>query len=291
MATLTMNRSWRKVLDEIKEFMWNPKTREFMGRTGTSWALIILFYVVFYAVLSAIFVLCLYVMLQTIDKNYPKYQDRLPYPGLMIRPNIPSLQITFNGQNTTWKQYVDGIDSALKGYDQSTQQITGIDCPFQDYFRQDNITIPKQACRFTRDLLGSCSGLNDTSYGYANGMPCVLIKMNRVVKFFPEIIPSLSNTSITIKCTSKDDNLLGNITYFPSITNQSLGSIDLKYYPYYGQQAQPTYTQPFVAVQFTNLTKNVDHNVQCLVNAANIATDNDRDKFQGRVYFTVRSNS
>ncbi|PIO16067.1 hypothetical protein AB205_0036520 [Aquarana catesbeiana] len=256
MAALTMNRSWKKVFDEFKEFMWNPKTREFMGRTGSSWALIIIFYLVFYAVLSGIFALCLYVMLQTIDHNYPKYEDRLSYPGLMIRPNIPSLQITFNRQNTTWQPYVDGINTALQDYNQSTQQQRGIDCTFQGYFRQDNITTPKQACQFTRDLLGNCSGLDDTTYGYANGTPCVLIKMNRVIHFLPELIPKFSNSSITISCTGK-----------------------------------PNYTQPFVAVQFLNLTQNMDHNVECLVNAGNIVNDNDRDKFQGRVYFTLRSNS
>ncbi|PIO16066.1 Sodium/potassium-transporting ATPase subunit beta-2 [Aquarana catesbeiana] len=290
MAALTMNRSWKKVFDEFKEFMWNPKTREFMGRTGSSWALIIIFYLVFYAVLSGIFALCLYVMLQTIDHNYPKYEDRLSYPGLMIRPNIPSLQITFNRQNTTWQPYVDGINTALQDYNQSTQQQRGIDCTFQGYFRQDNITTPKQACQFTRDLLGNCSGLDDTTYGYANGTPCVLIKMNRVIHFLPELIPKFSNSSITISCTGKNDNLLGSRVYFPS-TNQNMGSIDLKYYPYYGQWAQPNYTQPFVAVQFLNLTQNMDHNVECLVNAGNIVNDNDRDKFQGRVYFTLRSNS
>ncbi|CAI9611318.1 unnamed protein product [Staurois parvus] len=290
MAALTMNRTWRKFFDEMKEFIWNPKTREFMGRTGSSWALIIIFYLVFYAVLSGIFALCLFVMLQTIDENYPKYEDRLLNPGLMIRPNIQSLQITFNGQNSTWQQYVDGIDSALQGYDQFTQQQRGINCAFQDYFKQDNITAPKQACQFTRDLLGSCSGLNDTSYGYANGMPCVLIKMNRVVSFIPRIIPGFSNTSITINCTAKNDNLLGSRVYFPS-TSQGLGSIDLKYYPYYGNRAQPNYTQPFVAVQFLNLTQNIDHQVECFVNAANIITNDDRDKFQGRVCFTLQYKS
>lgn len=36
------------------------------------------------------------------------------------------------------------------------------------------------ACQFNRTLLGPCSGLEDKSFGYAKGTPCVIIKMNRV---------------------------------------------------------------------------------------------------------------
>lgn len=50
------------------------------------------------------------------------------------------------------------------------------------------------------------------------------------------------------------------------------------------------YTQPLVAVKFLNVTPNVEVNVECRVNAANIATDDERDKFAGRVAFKLRVN-
>lgn len=103
------------------------------------------------------------------------------------------------------------------------------------------------------------------------------------------------------------------------------GSIDLMYFPYYGKKfhvspmggqgccslrgwvlgeetevprawtltlplAQVNYTQPLVAVKFLNVTPNVEVNVECRINAANIATDNERDKFAGRVAFKLRIN-
>lgn len=36
------------------------------------------------------------------------------------------------------------------------------------------------ACQFPVSLLEACSGLNDPSFGYAQGNPCILVKMNRV---------------------------------------------------------------------------------------------------------------
>ncbi|XP_018430949.1 PREDICTED: sodium/potassium-transporting ATPase subunit beta-2-like [Nanorana parkeri] len=86
------------------------------------------------------------------------------------------------------------------------------------------------------------------------------------------------------------DRLLGSRVYYPG-TGQGLGSIDLKYFPYYGNRAQKNYTQPFVAVKFLNATRNMDHYVECSVNAANINNRDERDKFQGRVTFRLRLNS
>lgn len=42
----------------------------------------------------------------------------------------------------------------------------------------------KKACRFKRGSLSLCSGLSDTNFGYAEGKPCVLLKMNRVTPAF-----------------------------------------------------------------------------------------------------------
>ncbi|XP_017659275.1 PREDICTED: sodium/potassium-transporting ATPase subunit beta-2-like [Lepidothrix coronata] len=53
---------------------------------------------------------------------------------------------------------------------------------------------------------------------------------------------------------------------------------------------QVNYTQPVVAVQFPNATANVDHHVECRLNAAGLRTDDERDKFAGRVAFRLRIN-
>ncbi|KAM9312689.1 LOW QUALITY PROTEIN: sodium/potassium-transporting ATPase subunit beta-2-like [Gastrophryne carolinensis] len=305
MAALTQKRSCSQIMDEWKEFMWNPRTREFMGRTATSWALIITFYLVFYAFLTAVFTLSMWVMLQTIDEYNPKYSDRLANPGLMIRPKMDTAEIVYSLNDSSWQKYSGSLNTLLQDYNSTVQAERGTNCTSGKYNKQeDNGDVrnyPKSACRFPRETL-DCSGLTDTNYGYSSGAPCVLIKMNRVINFLPVKIPSLSNTSITINCTaarlksdanettSEKDQLLGSRVYYPSAAN-GLGSIDLMYFPYYGNRAQKNYTQPFVAVKFLNVTQKMDHNVQCTINAANIDSQSDRDKYQGRVIFRLRIDS
>lgn len=259
-----------------KDSIYNPRTGELLGRTASSWALILLFYLVFYCFLAGMFALTMWVMLLTLDDNVPRYRDRVPYPGLVIRPH--SLDIAFNKSDPLkYNQYVKHLESFLQKYN-DTEQERNLDCPRGEYFMQDETEeLTKKACRFKRGFLSLCSGLSDTNFGYSEGRPCILLKMNRIIGLKPRGDPY-------INCTVKRDNPV-QMQYFPSE-----GRIDKMYFPYYGKRIHENYVQPLVAVKLL-LTKE-DYNkelaVECRVEGSDLRNDDERDKFLGRVTFRIK---
>lgn len=279
----------KKESGEWREFFWNPRTHELLGRTASSWGLILLFYLVFYTFLAGMFCLTMYVMLLTLDDYKPTWQDRLATPGLMIRPKGISMEILYKMKDTeSWDVYVQALDSFLAPYNNSQQVMNNDVCAPDQYFvQEDSGTVrnnPKRSCQFNRTMLGECDGLTDRTYGYREGKPCVLIKLNRVIG----MLPGKDGQSPYVTCGAKreDSELLGDMAYFPPN-----GSFNLMYYPYYGKRAQVNYSQPLVAVKFLNLTLNTDVNVECKINSNTISDFNERDKFAGRVSFKLRISS
>lgn len=274
---------------EWKEFFWNPRTREFCGRTAGSWGLILLFYLAFYLFLACLFALTMYVMLQTLNDHRPTYQDRLATPGMMIRPRGDQLELTYTLQYTeTWEGYVQALNNFLSPYNDIVQAQKNIECRPDHYFIQGDSgslkNFPKRACQFKRSILEECSGSQDECYGYDTGKPCIIIKLNRVIG----LLPGKDNKAPFVTCDAKadDSDKLGVLQYYPPN-----GTFNLMYYPYYGKKSQVNYSQPLVAIKFLNITKNEDVNVECRINANNIPEGSERDKFAGRVSFKLRINS
>lgn len=72
----------------------------------------------------------------------------------------------------------------LLEYNDTVQMKKNYECvPDKYYFQSDSGSLknyPKRSCQFKRSLLGDCSGIEDKSYGYGDGQPCVIIKFNKV---------------------------------------------------------------------------------------------------------------
>lgn len=290
-----------------RSFMWNSEKREFLGRTGGSWFKIFLFYVIFYGCLAGIFIGTIQAMLLTLSNYKPTYQDRVAPPGLSHTPRSDKSEISFSTADpSTYSKYIKSINALLEPYkdEHQTDQMKFEDCgetpqPYKDRGTVENEKGQRKACRFRRSLLGSCSGDVDDTYGFRDGKPCMIVKLNRIVNFRPrgpsnnQSIPeplqskALSNL-IPIYCKNKreeDEGKIGEIKYF-GISE----GFPLQYYPYYGKLLHPQYLQPLVAIQFANLTMNEELRIECKVYGANIDYS-EKDRYQGRfdVKITIKS--
>uniref|UniRef100_A0A8B9V974 Sodium/potassium-transporting ATPase subunit beta n=1 Tax=Anas zonorhyncha TaxID=75864 RepID=A0A8B9V974_9AVES len=256
------NKTWADLAGEMKTFLWNPEERTCLGRTAKSWGLILLFYFVFYTCLAGMFAFCMYVMLLTLSPYTPTYRDRVAPPGVMIRPYLNGFTIAFNvSKRSTWQPYVDSMHDFLAAYDDKVQEEKNIECISGQYFIQGgNESEEKKACQFKRSLLQNCSGIEDQTFGYSRGQPCILLKMNR----------------------KGNESDLRSVDFYPGN-----GTFDLMYYPYYGKITHVNYTSPLVAMHFTDVKRNSLVPIQCSLHGKGIVNDVNSDRFLGRIIFTL----
>uniref|UniRef100_A0ABI7XL77 Sodium/potassium-transporting ATPase subunit beta-3 n=1 Tax=Felis catus TaxID=9685 RepID=A0ABI7XL77_FELCA len=174
-------KSFNQSLAEWKLFIYNPTTGEFLGRTAKSWGLILLFYLVFYGFLAALFSFTMWAMLQTLNDEVPKYRDQIPSPA----------------------------------YDLEEQKnLTA--CPDRVLFVQKGPIY--HACQFPVALLEACSGVDDPEFGYSRGNPCILVKMNRIIGLKPQGEPRIeciSKSENTAALSTYPPNGAIDLKYFP----------------------------------------------------------------------------
>lgn len=139
--------------------------------------------------------------------------------GLVIRPNFP--EIYYNKTDPrNYADYIQKLENFLQSKAPSaravqcpphpphllinvyprlclseyneTQQQKNKNCIEGQHYMQEDGNKTKEVCRFRRDILSLCSGLSDTNFGYSEGKPCVLLKMNRVKPIFsPPSLPAV----------------------------------------------------------------------------------------------------
>ncbi|XP_018559984.1 sodium/potassium-transporting ATPase subunit beta-1b [Lates calcarifer] len=290
-----------------KKFLWDSEKGELLGRTGGSWFKIFLFYVIFYGCLAGVFVGTIQALLLTLSNYKPTWQDRVAPPGLTHTPRSDKAEVAFNLNDVeTYLPYTKALRDFLAKYDDENQrdQMKFEDCGEEpaDYKNRGDLESDvgvRKACRFSRTLLGPCSGIEDRDFGFKDGKPCLIVKLNRIVNFRPrpptsnesipeEAQPKVQPNVIPLFCTNKkeeDAGKIGEIKY-----HGISGGFPLQYYPYYGKLLHPQYLQPLVALQFTNLTLNTELRIECKVFGDNIDYS-DKDRYQGRFDIKIQINS
>ncbi|XP_041834506.1 sodium/potassium-transporting ATPase subunit beta-1b [Melanotaenia boesemani] len=290
-----------------KKFLWDSEKGELLGRTGGSWFKITVFYVVFYGILAGIFIGTIQAMLLTLSEYKPTWQDRVAPPGLSHTPRSDKAEVGFSLNDVeTYLPYTKALKEFLAKYDDDKQrdQMKFEDCGEEpaEYKNRGDLESDmgtRKACRFSRTLLGPCSGIEDQDFGFKDGKPCLVVKLNRIVNFRPkppssndtipeDAQPKVQPNVIPLFCTSKkpeDADKIGEIKYY------GIGSgFPLQYYPYYGKRLHPHYLQPLMALQFTNLTQNTELRIECKVFGENIYY-NDKDRYQGRFDIKIQINN
>ncbi|KAJ3593377.1 hypothetical protein NHX12_005712 [Muraenolepis orangiensis] len=289
MATLKEKRTCGQRCEDFRRFVWNPDNGTLMGRTPEKWVYISLYYAAFYAVMTSLFSLAIWVLMYTLDPYAPDYQDRLQSPGVMVWPDSygeEEVEITYNSSDrASWSKMSTCLHNFLEPYNASTlQEDYDHNCTKGKYFIQNHFTPhthTKKSCSFPLSLLGPCSGVQDPTFGYNCTMPCVIIKMNRIINFLPSLN---SSQEIHVNCTVLDgkDNVK-KIKYFPE-----MGILDKSYFPYYGNLAQSGYQNPLVAVRL-DLVGEQWAKLQCRVVADQISYQNVHDPYEGKVIFTIKN--
>ncbi|KAK0134055.1 Potassium-transporting ATPase subunit beta [Merluccius polli] len=285
MATLKEKRTCGQRCEDFGRFVWNSDNGTLMGRTPEKWVYISLYYAAFYVVMTSLFSLAIWVLMYTLDPYAPDYQDRLLSPGVMVWPDKygeEHVEITYNSSDKhSWTKMSSCLDTFLKPY-KDDKQTECDNCTKGTYFFQKHFTTPnntKKSCSFPRSLLGPCSGLHDSTFGYNCTMPCLIIKMNRIIGFLPS---SNNKSQIHVNCTvlSGKENVK-KIEYYPD-----KGIMDRSYFPYYGNLAQPHYLNPLVAVR-VDLVGKQQAKLQCRVVADKISYQNFHEPYEGKVDFTL----
>jgi sodium/potassium-transporting ATPase subunit beta len=286
----------------FKQFVWNTETSEFLGRTGSSWFKIGVFYVIYYAFLTGFFAAMLVIFYQTLDEKVPKWQNSNgiigtnPGVGFRPRPSMDSVESTLvyfrHGELGNWQGWKDRLDNFLSDYKEVGKkpkpQPNHVECSFESLPGEDQFCMVQ-----TNELItGPCT--EENNYGYDKGKPCILIKLNKIYGWLPEPynhtkLPSDMPESLTRYINSSESGLspkekdemiwfscegenpadaehIGQVDYYPR------PGVPSYFYPYKNQDG---YLSPVVFAHFSNpkhgvlisitckaWSKNIEHEIQ-----------------------------
>ncbi|CAB3248107.1 unnamed protein product [Arctia plantaginis] len=140
--------------------IYNPEENSILGRTPKRWGIMLTFYMVFYAVLTFLFALCMGGLYLSLEKTQPTYllEDSLigANPGVTHRPmpEDPMLHIKV-GNSSFHQQYIQELDEFFEDYKNEDWWLKNKNCTSKD------------------------------NYGFPDS-PCIFVKINRIIGWKPD---------------------------------------------------------------------------------------------------------
>ncbi|XP_067948683.1 sodium/potassium-transporting ATPase subunit beta-1-like [Watersipora subatra] len=254
---------WSSLISILRS-SYDADKKEFLGRTRFQWGRLVTMYACFYLGLGA-FNVCIWMTWSRIILNLddPIYSgdDGLAYsPGVSHIPILDqerkSTLIRYRRSNRTQTSYIRDLmyESFLSDYE--PDQWTSENGNFIDCTDGRTDPDPEKVCEFKLDYIRPC--VYEDFYGWFEGFPCMILKLNRINNWEPENYESIDEVPeeikdiwrpnlIVVKCFGTDEvskERLGPIDYYP----EPGWSFD--YFPFMGQQG---YKSPLVAIRFQAL--------------------------------------
>ncbi|XP_049802464.1 sodium/potassium-transporting ATPase subunit beta-2-like [Schistocerca nitens] len=293
--------------ESFKLEIWNPSTKQFLGRTAKSWGGIVLFYLIFYAALAAFFAVCMQGLLYCLDDHSPKWQGSQSLigtnPGMGFRPMSRDIEqagslIWYTANNQTDVDYwVEILNEFSAPYYNETLKQTLMHC---DY---DRPIMDKKGCIVDTSTWGDCRP--EMGYSYNRSRPCFFIKLNKIYGWAPEFykydyeLPEQMPNDLKqhIKNINKTDPKQLN-TIWVSCRGENPADVEtigpVKYVSGYGLPGyyfpfknQENYLTPVIAIQLTNATKHVLINVECRAWAKNIIYSKVKGEREGSMHLEL----
>lgn len=296
--------------ETLQSFLYDRESGRVFGRTGSSWAKIGLFYLVFYAVLASMFAIMLWVFFQTLDYRIPRWQLTGSLigtnPGLGFRPmppsyNVESTLIWYRGSDPeNYKMWRDSLVEFLEVYRKpGLTPGRGQNIYNCDYDRPPG---KGQVCDVDVKNWGPCT--QENNFNYHKSGPCIFLKLNKIYGWIPQFyndtrnLPpdmpkdlkthidamgrnsSLRLNTIWVSCEGEnpaDAENVGPIKYIPSHRG-----FPGYFYPYENTEG---YLSPLMAIHFERPKTGVLIQVECKAWAKNIKFDR-KDRL-GSVHFEL----
>jgi sodium/potassium-transporting ATPase subunit beta len=283
-------------MTQTKNWLYNSEEGTVMGRSPLDWAIYIGCIVAFLFALIGISIAFCGVFYWILHWNYPTLQGAasiLQTPGLAFRPQprIDSTVIRFiKGDINTYFHYIDHIEAYVQYYENELQQGDNyIDCSELRTRRVDQFN---KVCVFDPIVLGG-DCVKQQNYGFDDGQPCVLLKLNRIFDWQPEEyskddVPNVIKNAwtendpywIIVRCDG-DDHVtrenMGDLKYFPDGQG-----FHFKYFPFRNQQG---FRSPIMFLRFQNPHPGILLMMTCRAFAKNIIHDHVEQV--GQVHFEV----
>jgi len=299
--------------EAVRYLIHNPDTGEYFTRTPKSWALITVFYLIYYSLLACFWAAMLTIFLQTIpnveDHAGPRWHTSSSIigesPGLGLKPGQEARKIDSSMIQYNKEQEGDGLkegsaDGKIDGYGQWVARAEEFLQKIKDEQAKGtpescsvgNGATKDKVCKFDTATLDACLKPEEA---YKAGSPCVYLKLNKIYGLEPTTFNKTHVSTLTDDDMPKtlrdhiagqaDDDQVWVECHGENPADVEALSGKINYFPktqgypayYFPYLQQEGYVSPVVAVQFKGVPLNQLIHIECRAWASNIGY-NRRDR-------------